>query len=201
MDAVRPLPVEEVLLPVALRRALRSPLVAHSDLPPFRNASMDGLAIRAADVIEASKESPSRLRAAGVIPAGHVAARPLAARACMWIMTGAPLPDAADAVVPVEDLEPGTEPGPPWIAIRAPVRAGQNVREAGADLRAGETALTPGRELSPHDLALAAAIGTPTLSVGQTPGVVVISTGDELVAAGESLRPGAIRDSNRPLLG
>ena len=204
LAAVTPLAIEEAALENAVGRALRADRKTPHDLPPFRNASMDGVAVRSRDLAGASRANPVRLRVGGEIPAGRPASRPLESGECMWIMTGAPLPDEADAVIAIEELEPGVGPagdrGAP-IAIAAPPTAGLNVRDAGADLRAGETLLERGRELSAHDIALAAAAGFATLPVGRRPRVAVISTGDELMEAGEPLRPGAIRDSNRPLLG
>ena len=200
LTAVTPLPVEPVPLESAAGRALRIPVHAVQDLPPFRNASMDGVVVRSRDVANATPSTPAHLRAGVVIAAGHPAERPLDAGECMWIMTGAPLPEGGDAVIPIEDLAPGTAPGVASVAVGAPARSGLNVRDAGADLRAGELALAVGCDLSPHDIGLAAAVGVSTVSVGRKPRVAVISTGDELQEAGGPLRPGAIRDSNRPML-
>lgn len=200
LAAVVPLGIENVEPVEAVGRALRTDQVTPHDLPPFRNASMDGVAVISRDLVSASQATPVRLRVGGEIPAGRPASRPIAPGECMWIMTGAPLPDRADAVVAIEELQPGAVPEAEWIAIAAPAAIGHNVRAAGADLRAGETVIEQGRELSPHDIALAVGAGLATLPVGRRPRAAVISTGDELLAAGEPRRPGAIPDSNRPML-
>ena len=199
LAAVTPLPAEPVGLEAATGRALRAAVTTPHDLPPFSNASMDGIVVRSADVASATRVAPVRLAAGGMVAAGHPATRPLQRHQFMWIMTGAPLPEEGDAVIPVEDLS-GSTPGVSAITLSAAVSAGLNVRRSGADLRAGETALEEGRDLSAHDIGLAAAVGASELVVGRLPRVAVISTGDELVDVDQPLRPGAIRDSNRPML-
>ena len=191
---------ETVGLEAAVGRALRDAVTALHDLPPFANASMDGIVVRAIDLEAASASAPVRLRNRGMIAAGHPAQRPLGADEFMWIMTGAPLPVAGDAVIPVEDLPPGSAPDAPTLSLAASVRPGLNVRDAGADLKTGAVALETGRDLSAHDIGLAAALGASSLKVGRRPRVAVISTGDELLEVGQPLRDGAIRDSNRPML-
>jgi len=201
MGAARPLPPERLPLAACAGRALREDLVAPHALPPFRNASMDGFAVRAADLARASADAPLWLRVAMVLPAGRAPSAALAPGAAARIMTGAPLPDGADAVVPVEDtLREGLGTPAERARFASPAVPGQNVRDAGRDVAAGETVLAAGRTLSPHDLALAAACGAATLAVGPRPRAVVLSTGDELLDPDEPPRPGAIRDSNRPML-
>lgn len=199
LGAVRPLDPETVPLSLAAGRALRRTLVAPHPLPPFRNSSMDGYASRSADLAGASAANPVLLPVVEVIPAGRVASRPLAAGEVMRIMTGAEIPAGADAVVPFEDAE-RLEGAHERARFVRPAGAGANVRAAGADLAAGETALAEGRELSAHDLALAAALGFDRVPVGARPRAAVLSTGDELLDPGEPLRPGAIRDSNLGML-
>jgi molybdopterin molybdotransferase len=118
----------------------------------------------------------------------------------MRIMTGASLPEGADAVVPFEEAERLARGNAEWARLPARVPPGANVRWAGADLGAGEEALASGRELSPYDVSLLAALGLPRVRVGPRPRAWIVSTGDELLGVGEALRPGAIRDSNVPLL-
>jgi len=201
LAAVTPLPPETILLAAARGRALRRAVLAAHDLPPFANSSMDGFAVRSADLAGASSAAPRRLPVVAVIPAGRVAPRPLAAGEAMRIMTGAAIPEGADAVVPFEDVE-RSDPAAAGehVLIPRPVRAGESLRAAGADLRAGAVALAEGRELSVHDLALLASLGEARTQVGPRPRAAVFSTGDELLDVDEPLRPGAIRDSNLLML-
>jgi molybdopterin molybdotransferase len=200
MAAVVALPPEAVPLQEARGRALARAAVAPHDLPPFRNASMDGVAVRSSDLAAASASAPAELTAIGEIPAGAASAPALESGQCAWIMTGAMLPGGADAVVPVEELEVVAGGASARVRLRARAAPGQNVREAGADARAGEEVLPAGRELTPHDLAVLAAIGTDRPWVGSAPRVALFSTGDELRDPGAALEPGAIRDSNLPML-
>jgi molybdopterin molybdotransferase len=201
LAAARPGRTERVPLERARGRALAHDLVAPIALPPFRNSAMDGVAVRAADLAGAAADRPVGLWVTGTVAAGHTPKRALARGDAMRIMTGAMLPDGADAVVPIEDVV--LEPGRPFDRariVRSP-EPGGNVREAGADVAAGARALAAGDELTPHALALVAALGVTTLDVGAAPRVAVISTGDELLEPRDPLRPGAIRDTNRPLVG
>ncbi len=197
-EAVRALPPETLPLAECRARALRQAVTAPHALPPFRNSSMDGFAVRSADLSDAL-ELPRVLPVGEVIAAGKVASRALRAGEAMRIMTGAMLPDGADAVVPFEECE-RLDGASERARFRATVAAGQNVREAGADVTAGQPLFEEGRELSAHDLALLASLGLSRLVVGRRPRVIVISTGDELVDLDAPLPPGAIRDSNRLML-
>jgi molybdopterin molybdotransferase len=201
LAAARPLPPESVPLAEALGRPLAHPLMARHPLPPFRNSAMDGVAVRAADLSRASAANPARLRTLGTIAAGHVAADPLGVGQAFRIMTGAMLPEGADAVVPVEEIEFAPGPaGEEQVRVPRSATPGENIRGAGLDIGAGAVAVEAGRALTPHDLALLAALGEPFPTVGGRPRVAVISTGDELLAVGEDLAPGAIRDSNLPMM-
>jgi molybdopterin molybdotransferase len=199
LAAVVELPAEAVPLAKALGRALSRPIVAPHDLPPFRNASMDGVAVRSSDLASASASAPVTLSVVDEIPAGSSSLPRLAHGQCAWIMTGAMVPQEADAVVPIEELE--VQSGvPEQVRLAAPASAGQNIRDAGADARAGAEVLPAGRELSPHDLAVLASLGVARPVVGGAPRVAILSTGDELIDPSAELRPGAIRDSNLPML-
>jgi molybdopterin molybdotransferase len=200
LDAVSPRPAVRVPLARAAGRALRQPVVAPHALPPFRNSAMDGFAVRSADVASASQAAPVTLRVTGCVPAGRASERPIGPGEAARIMTGAMLPAGADAVVPFEEAESAGAGPHERCTVRRPSRAGDHVREAGADLVEGAVAFEPGRELSAHDLALLAALGLPTVEVSPTPRVAVFSTGDELLDVDQPLRPGAIRDSNLPML-
>ena len=205
--AVRALGSERVALFAARGRALAEQVIAPHGLPPFRNASMDGIAVRAADLARASPAAPVALAVAATLAAGQVADRALAPGEAMHIMTGAMLPEGADAVIPIEDLvvapegfSAGTELTTRRVFVPRPARPAENIREPGRDVAAGAIVMRAGRELSAYDLALLGSLGLAELSVGKRPRVAILSTGDELLEIGAPLRPGAIRDTNLPML-
>jgi molybdopterin molybdotransferase len=197
--AVAPLAPESIAVEQARGRALREDVIAPHPLPPFDNSAMDGFAVRAQDLAAATPPRPVVLTVGAVIPAGARGAPPIVSGQAARIMTGAPLPRGADAVVPFEECE--RAPGDAECArFTAAVAPGAHVRRAGADLEAGTQALAAGRELSAHDVALLVALGRARVDVGPRPRAAVVSTGDELLDAGAPLRPGAIYDSNAPML-
>jgi len=191
--AVRPLAAIEAPLSEAVGRALAADVRAPHALPPFRNSSMDGFAVRSAD-------SDGWRRVHETLAAGAGSARPLGAGEAARIMTGAPLPDGADAVVPFEEADESAEGDAPRMRARGPIAPGANIRDAGADLAAGAVALAKGRTLGPHDVGLLAALGVTRVPVGGVPRAAIVSTGDELLPPDAPLAPGRIRDSNRPVL-
>ena len=155
-------------------RILSQPIVASRVLPPWDNSAMDGYALRAADVVVGS---PLPVR--GVIAAGHPAAEPLLPGTCLRIMTGAPLPAGADAVIMREEAEEADGS----VRFRSPARPGQHIRRAGEDLRLGDPLLAPGTPLGAGEIGVLAAIGRTLVEVHRRPQVTVLSTGDELVPA------------------
>jgi molybdopterin molybdotransferase len=201
----RPLGVEEVDLATALGRRLGIAAVAEAPVQGFDNSSMDGYAVRAADVATASAAAPVALAVVDESRAGHPAGRALGAGEAIAISTGAMLPVGADASVPVEDTDrnpaagrgddPATD-APPRVLVRAAVEPGANVRRAGDDIAPGETVLARGAELGPAELGALAAIGLDPVPVHRRPRVAVVSSGDELTPAGRPLGPGGIHDSN-----
>jgi len=192
LDGVPHTAPEQVALTAARGRVLAAAVSATHDVPPFRNSAMDGYAVRSADVSAASPDAPVALRVLETIGAGSVASQAVAVRTAIRIMTGAPMPDGADAVVKVEDTdEQGAD-----VAINAAAAAGANVREAGEDLRAGATVLDAGRLLRPADIGLIASLGIAMLRVARRPRVAILATGDELVEVGMPLGPGQIVNSN-----
>ena len=186
-------PTERVALADALGRITASPVESPIALPPFRNSQMDGFAVRAVDVADA----PLTLPVAGEVAAAAGVPAPLEPGTAVRIMTGAQLPDGADAVVPVEDTEPD-EPAASVSRVRVlrPRAAGEYVREAGSDLAAGDDVLPPGLRLAPRHLAAAAASGLTELLVRERVRVAVVSTGSELVPPGSPLGAGEIPDAN-----
>lgn len=201
LDGLAPLaPVDE-----PLHRAhglvLAEDVAASVAVPPWTNSAMDGYAVRAQEVGGASAEHPVRLPVAGDVPAGREP-RPLEPGTAQRIMTGAMLPQGADAVVRVEDTDQSAGPGPLPAAVEirlAPPR-GANVRSAGEDLGAGAPVLAAGSVLSARALAALASVGRASVRVRPRVRVAVISTGAELRDPGAALRPGTIPDSNGLLL-
>jgi molybdopterin molybdotransferase len=198
LGSITPLEVVEVPLGDALGAVLGAPVVAGEPVPPFANTAMDGYAVRAADTRGASAASPVELRVAGEVRAGTAGEEPVRPGQAVRIMTGAPVPPGADAIVPVEVTEAGAG-DPPVVRILAEARPGDHVRPAGGDLRAGDEVFTAGTVLGPAHIGVLASLDVAAVPVHRRPRVAVVSTGDELVERGP-LAPGQIRDSNRPLL-
>jgi len=200
LDGVSILPAERVPLIQALGRVLIEPAAASDDLPPFANSAMDGYAVRAADVAEASQDTPILLEVIGDIPAGVSPVLTVARGTSARIMTGAPIPTGADAIAPVEiTSEPWREPERPLLSeieINKPVQSGDYIRWPGEDVLAGSEVLPAGHILRPQEIGVLASLGLTKVSVVRTPRIAVLATGDELVAADEPLAPGKIRNSN-----
>jgi molybdopterin molybdotransferase len=195
-------PVKTETSPLAgsSNRVLAEAIRAADDLPLFDNSSMDGFAIRAADVTDATLGSPRSLRVVADIPAGSSPTISLAAGEAARIMTGAEMPEGADSVIPVEDTDfedrsPGT-PAPHEVQIRRSVKPGDNVRPRGMDILAGRVVLEAGRKLKPQDLGLLAMLGVANVPVYKIPRVALLSSGDELIPVDAPLERGKIRDSN-----
>jgi molybdopterin molybdotransferase len=185
---------EDVPLSLAFGRVLARDARSDADLPPFEKSSMDGWAVRARDVVSA----PATLRVLGAIHAGEVAPGPVGAGETYKIMTGAPLPPGADAVVIVEDSEPAA---PGHVVLRRAARAWQNVCRKGEDARAGDVVLPAGTPLDAAALGMLASVGVDPLPTFAPPRVCIVPTGDELVdAGGPPPGPGRIRESNGILL-
>jgi molybdopterin molybdotransferase len=182
--------VQTVPLSQALGRVLRGAVSARVDVPAHDNSAMDGYAVRLAD-LSGSRELPVAL----TVQAG---ARPgeLPSAAAARIFTGAPIPAGADAVV----MQEACKAQDSRVLLPEAVKPGQNIRRAGEDVRAGSIVLEAGRRLRPQELGLIASVGVAQVEVTRPLRVALLSTGDELIAAGDPLAPGQIYDANGPML-
>jgi molybdopterin molybdotransferase len=198
LDGVEPLPAEQAELEEALDRVLAAPLSSRLTLPPWDNSAMDGFAVRAADVEGASQENARVLEVVGEAAAGHQPTAAVEPGTAVRILTGAPLPLGADAIVPVEETDApiGSAALGSRVSIYRPAARGTHIRRAGSDLRAGYPLAAAGQQAVPALLAVAAAGGHGSLSVHARPRVAVLATGDELAPPGAQLGPAQIPDSN-----
>lgn len=200
LKGVAVLPSESVPLTDALGRILAQPIHAKDSLPPFANSSMDGYALRAADTIGITPQQPVSLRVLADIAAGAEVNVTVLPGTAVRIMTGAPIPPGADAVVPVEETnEPwrdGNRPLPETILIKRQVHAGDYVRPIGEDILVGQQVLDIGHQIRPQEVGVLASLGVTHVAVIRRPRVAILATGDELIEVDEPLRPGKIRNSN-----
>ncbi|HZK06504.1 MAG TPA: gephyrin-like molybdotransferase Glp [Actinomycetaceae bacterium] len=194
---VEALPCEEVKVGAAAGRVLAEDLRSIHPVPPFTNSAMDGFAVCTDDVVAGAV-----LPVTADVPAGRIAPEPLWPGTAQRIMTGAPIPPGANAVVPVEDTDQpsGSAPLPKRVRIDAAPTPNRHVRYKGEDVPAGTVVIRAGTRLTPAALAAAISVGHATVPVRRRPRVAIISTGAELRRAGEKLGPGEIPDSNGPLL-
>src|SRR6267143_1839374 len=183
------LPAVETPLLDALGLVLAEDIAADRDVPPFLNSAMDGYAVRGDDVASA----PVELRVVGEVAAGGFPDRRIGPGEAMRIMTGAPMPEGADTVVRVEDTDNASD----LVTITAATPKGISTRQAGEDLRKGETVLGKSTVLRAAEIGLLASVGRGRVLVRKRPRVAVFSTGDEIVDLDQPLERGQIRDSNR----
>lgn len=197
-DATAPIDrVERVALGEAEGRVLAEAVTATADVPPFDRAAMDGYAVVAEDTFGAGRYEPRVLRCIETVFTGQVPTRRVARGECVEIATGAPMPEGADAVVMVEETEKGAAGE---IKIFTPVYPRQHVGRRGADIASGQPVLASGDLLNPSRIGALAAMGTTSAAVYERPRVAILSTGNEIVAAGAPLGPGQIYDVNRHTL-
>ena len=192
LESCPPFDAVEVDRDAAAGLVLAARVIASEVVPPFDNTAVDGYAVRSEDVAVV----PVELRVVGELAAGAAPTVGVRAGEAIRIMTGAPMPDGADAVAPVEDTDGGLS----RVTISAQVHAGTHVREAGEDVAAGSLVMTDGTRLEPRQIALLAAVGTGEVRVTPRPRVVVISTGDELIEPGTRPGFGQVVDSNGLML-
>jgi len=189
LEQAKPLPILRVPLAEALGLAVAEDILSQESIPPFTNSAMDGFALRAEDL-----QPGVRLKVVGVVAAGQVASLPVKPGIALRIMTGAPVPEGADTVVPLEHTVHGED----WVEVPKPIQSGSNVRLAGEDIQPGDRVLTAGSLLKPAALGVLASLGVAQVPVRLRPRVAVMSTGDELVDLSQKPGPGQIRDSNCP---
>jgi molybdopterin molybdotransferase len=195
LEHARPLPPEGVALgPSALGLVLAEDVASDLDMPPYDKALMDGYAVRAADL----PEGHGALAVTEEITAGRTPQRPVGAGQAARIMTGAPLPAGADAVVMIERTRPLD--GERVEVEDARLRPGQNIMARGLEMRRGEVVLAAGAVLRPQEFGVLATVGRTSARVHAAPAVALLSTGDEVVEAGDTPGPGQIRNGNGPVL-
>jgi molybdopterin molybdotransferase len=192
LQSAEPMRPERVNLQQAMNRILAEPVKTAHPLPPFTNSQMDGYAIRATDVELASRTAPVNMQVSHSLTAGDAAITPHTPGQATRIMTGAPMPEGADTVVPQEDVEIEGS----YAIISSPAVKGQYVRFAGEDMPAGATVIEKGERIRAGMLGAAASTGAAKLIVAKKPRVGLIATGNELVEPGKGLLPGQIYNSN-----
>jgi putative molybdopterin biosynthesis protein len=196
-----PIGSETVGLAQALGRILAQAVVAGVDVPGFDRSSVDGFAVHADDTVGASDRAPRTLTLnSEILTPGTEPQLPVTRGTATLIATGGMVPRGADAVVMVEHTDAYDRDGTTLIEVRRPAAPGQFIAFAGSDLARGETVLLAGRMLTSREIGMLAAVGCAVIEVWRKPRVAIISTGDEIIAPGEAMRPGAVYDSNAAIL-
>ncbi len=192
LAAFEPLEPERAPLLEALGRVLAEDVYADMDIPPLANTAMDGYAVQAADTAGANPEHPARLRIVHDLAAGYTTDMAVTPGTAIRIMTGAPIPPGADAVVRFED----TARDGGWVSIFKNVPQGKEIRQAGEDVQKGALILPRGTEIRPQEVGMLAALGHEEALVHRRPRVAILSTGDEVIEVDAPWQPGKIRDAN-----
>jgi len=196
-DSFAPLLAQDIALTDALDLVCAEDVISDVDVPGFTSSAMDGYAVRAVHVARATREAPMILHVTRDLPAGADSALPLERGSAATIMTGGPVPDGADAIVPWEDTDRGDE----RVAIYTNVARGAYIRPQGEDVKRGDEVASPGDVLGPVRLGVLASIGRTTVSAHPRPLVAVLSTGDELTPPGDPLSFAHVYDANTTLIG
>lgn len=192
LAAFEPLPPERKPILETLGQVLAEDISAEMDIPPLANSAMDGYAVRCEDTEGASPDHPRRLRVVADLAAGYVLDKPIQPGTAVRIMTGAPVPPGAEAVIPFEEV--AREGDAILVFKRYPHN--KNIRTAGEDVRAGQQVLARGTVLRPQEIGMLAALGRQDVLVHRRPRVALLSTGDEVIAVDAPWQPGKIRDAN-----
>src|SRR5215510_608567 len=192
---------EIVRLAEALNRVLAKPVIAEVDVPGFDRASVDGFAVRAGDTIEASARAPKVLQLnPEILTPGVPPSLAVTEGLASLIATGGMVPRGADAVVMVAHTEAVQGDAKTLVEVHRPAAAGQFIAFAGSDIARGETVVRAGQLITSQEFGMLAAVGRNAIDVYRKPQVAIISTGDEIIAPGEAIRPGAVYDSNAAIL-
>lgn len=205
LSAIKPVKTQKIPVESAYGRVLAESIVSTFDLPHFANSSMDGFAVHQSDVIDASRQNPVNLIVTNDIPAGITPQTPLAPGQAARIMTGAQIPQGADAVVPVEDTDQSnrlnTTTLPASVIIFKTAKKGQFIRQVGDDVHDGEVVLGAGKRLTPQDVGMLVTLGVSKVLVYSRPRIALFSSGDELQSLDHyPLAAGKIFDSNQYVL-
>ena len=192
LEKIVPLGLEKVSLLDTLGRVLGEDIYARRDIPPKDNSAMDGYALRSQDTVGATGENPVTLDVIEDIPAGHIPRKIVEPGTASRIMTGAPVPEGADAVIRMEDTEKDGQ----RVKVYAQTEQGQDIRYAGEDVKEGELVISRGEIVRPAEVGMLAALGRSFVYVHQSPLVAILSTGDELVDIDEMPSPWKIISSN-----
>lgn len=176
----------------SLNKVLAEDIYSKDNLPPFDKSAMDGYAIISDDTENASEEKPVKLKIKGTIKAGDFYEGQLKCGEALKIMTGAPIPNGADAVIQIENVEADNEE----VAIFNPVKKNRNILNLGEEIRKGDIALLSGMTIRPSEIGLMASLGFNSVKVFKAPKIIIITTGDELIDVNEELTSGKIRDCN-----
>jgi len=208
LSYVEVLPPEEKPLIDALGQVLTEDITSSFDIPPLDNTAMDGYAVRAGDTAGADADNPVLLDVIGEVAAGYEFEGEVTPRAAVRIMTGAPVPPGADAIVPFEETDEPFEKAPSGarrfaasVRVFKEANVGANIRRAGEDVRAGTVLVSHGTILRPSEIGVIASVGRATVSVIRRPVVAVLSTGDELLEPGHPRTGARIYDSNAHSIG
>jgi molybdopterin molybdotransferase len=192
LDSISSLGLEKVSILDALGRVIGEDVYANRTIPPKDNSAMDGYALRAEDTRGASSEKPTLLEIIEDIPAGAIPIKRIEAGQAARIMTGAPLPEGADAIIRMEDARKEED----RVALFVEARKGQDIRHAGEDVRVGEKVISRGEIIRPAEVGMLASLGRSFILVHQRPLVAIVTTGDELVDIDEIPTPWKIVSSN-----
>ena len=193
LETIPVLPTEKRGILECVNYVLAEELKSTENIPPFDNSAMDGFAVRATDVKDTSEDNPIVLSVVETIAAGYAPSKQVASGEAARIMTGAMMPEGADAVV----MQEVTELNGDKVTISDSVEKDENVRFTGESVSQGDSVMSPGKVLRPPEVSMLASLNCAEVTVHQKPTVAIVSTGDELTPLGESLTPGKIRDSNR----